>query len=294
MQSTNSAIPASAGIEQYVPAWLTRLAEHSPKTLEAPGCVTLQGAVLLADVSGFTQLAERLRSHGSEGAELLWRQVDGYFGRMMQIIRSFGGEVQRFPGDAAIVLFEEREGEDPLGRAAACGLALQELLGRHPTGDGEALSMRVALSAGALQAAWVGGEANRWEAIVVSDALTDLGEALKTADIGEVVVSRRAASRLPGDVRHTATAGGHRLLVRTPGGGAFDDAVLEAVSPEARLRLRSFIPQAVRERIDSFWILTSSISTRAIHSPCFSLTSRFSICLLISASCRDCSASSNL
>ena len=251
MQSTNSAIPASAGIEQYVPAWLTRLAEHSPKTLEAPGCVTLQGAVLLADVSGFTQLAERLRSHGSEGAELLWRQVDGYFGRMMQIIRSFGGEVQRFPGDAAIVLFEEREGEDPLGRAAACGLALQELLGRHPTGDGEALSMRVALSAGALQAAWVGGEANRWEAIVVSDALTDLGEALKTADIGEVVVSRRAASRLPGDVRHTATAGGHRLLVRTPGGGAFDDAVLEAVSPEARLRLRSFIPQAVRERIDA-------------------------------------------
>lgn len=244
--------PAGApGPSSYVPAWLLREAGREDCALEQPGGRRLQGALLMADVSGFTRLAEKLRVHGSEGAEILWRQVDGYFGRMMEIINAHGGEVLRFPGDAAIVLFhDELDTADALKRAAACGVSLQTSLGTYPTEDGGYLRMRVAITAGEVLAAWVGGALGRWEAIVVGPPVAELGGALKVAEIGDVILSREAAPHVPSGFEKVPVKGGHLRLVATSSDlpPSLPPAPLPA---ELEARIRPFVPKAVLDRVDA-------------------------------------------
>ena len=55
-------------IATFVPTWLVRRSREDPTALSSSGGVMLRGAVMLADVSGFTALAERLRAHGAEAS----------------------------------------------------------------------------------------------------------------------------------------------------------------------------------------------------------------------------------
>ncbi|CAM9293277.1 unnamed protein product, partial [Ectocarpus sp. 12 AP-2014] len=68
---------------------------------------------LFADVSGFTALSEAMMS-SVEGVEGLAKHLNSYFGQMVRIIASEGGDVfkarrkrlrSRFAGDALIVLW---------------------------------------------------------------------------------------------------------------------------------------------------------------------------------------------
>ena len=236
----------------YVPAWLQRESIRDPGCLREPGGRKLRGAMMLADVSGFTGLTERLRARGSEGAEILWRQIDGYFGRMMEIITAHGGEVLRFPGDAAIVLFDASQiSGSALEAAAACGIALQANLGRYPTEDGEILRMRVAISVGEMQAAWLGGLLDRWEAVVIGDPLFDLGEALHAAEIGDVIVADAAAALLPVSLRRQPLGGGHQRLLGNEGPPFHLQLAQTPAGEVADGPLRPFVPQAVLARIDA-------------------------------------------
>ena len=50
-------------------------------------------ALLLADISGFTALTERLAERGPEGAEELTTLLNAYFSRMIALLSAEGGEV---------------------------------------------------------------------------------------------------------------------------------------------------------------------------------------------------------
>lgn len=73
---------------------------------------TLEAALLLCDLRGFTELSNRLP--GSRVLKLL----DAYFDRVVPAITEAGGEVLKFMGDAVLALF-------PTGEAGtSCGAAL--------------------------------------------------------------------------------------------------------------------------------------------------------------------------
>jgi class 3 adenylate cyclase len=57
-------------------------------------------AVLFADISGFTALTEHLAQQGPAGAEILTRELNTYFGRLIDLITIHGGDVIKFAGDA--------------------------------------------------------------------------------------------------------------------------------------------------------------------------------------------------
>ena len=61
--------------------------------------------VMLADISGFTKLAGQLSKLGDKGSELLTNKINSYFGKMIDIIYTFGGDVVKFAGDALIVVW---------------------------------------------------------------------------------------------------------------------------------------------------------------------------------------------
>ena len=77
-----------------------------------------EAVVVLADISGFTKLAERLAKDNTggegRGTETLSRMLNSYFGRMIDMIYMGGGDVVKFAGDALLVVWrrkdEEREG----------------------------------------------------------------------------------------------------------------------------------------------------------------------------------------
>ena len=72
------------------------------------------GAVLFADISGFTPLTEALaRAFGPQrGAELLTRQLNAVYTALISQVDRYGGSVIGFSGDAVMCSFEGRGAEE--------------------------------------------------------------------------------------------------------------------------------------------------------------------------------------
>ncbi len=62
----------------------------------------MTGALLLADISGFTAITERLAERGPGGAEELRGLLDGAFQPLLELIAGTGGDVLKFAGDALL------------------------------------------------------------------------------------------------------------------------------------------------------------------------------------------------
>ena len=62
-------------------------------------------ALLFSDISGFTALTEKLQARGREGAEEIAAVVNRAFRPILRRLRSWGGSVFSFGGDALFVVF---------------------------------------------------------------------------------------------------------------------------------------------------------------------------------------------
>ena len=71
------------------------------------------GAVMVADIIGFTTLTEELSRKGPWGVELLTRCMNAVFKRIIDSVHAHGGDVMCFAGDSVICLFLEDRGTDP-------------------------------------------------------------------------------------------------------------------------------------------------------------------------------------
>ncbi len=91
-----------------------------------------EGAVLYADISGYTPMAEALaRVYGlRQGAEELPKVIDNIYNQLIAEVDRFHGSVIDFSGDAITCWFDDHtKGVEPMAsgcwRAAECGLAMQ-------------------------------------------------------------------------------------------------------------------------------------------------------------------------
>src|SRR5687768_11942057 len=92
-------------LARFVPTFLARrMATHTAPLTEAES-ESAYGAVLLAAISGFTALSERLAAKGAEGVEELTRALNAYFGKLIDIITAYGGDVVKFAGDALLAFW---------------------------------------------------------------------------------------------------------------------------------------------------------------------------------------------
>ncbi|AKQ67961.1 Adenylate cyclase [Myxococcus hansupus] len=176
-----------------MPDFLARRAQRFAHALTAEASECFRGAVLFADVSGFTALTERLAQKGSVGAEELSRLLERLFSPMVQLVSTHGGDTLHFPGDALLALWPEAdEAEGGLAasvkRAVACGLALQSLA-KEAFFQAAALSLRVVVGHGDVQVLLVGGHQGRGQVLVRGEPFTQLGGLEKAAAPGEVWVS---------------------------------------------------------------------------------------------------------
>jgi class 3 adenylate cyclase len=92
-------------INSYVPVIIRQRLANSPELLNAPEYQSLQAGVLLADISGFTRLTEELVRGGPRGVEKVSIALNDYFGRWIDIITQYGGDVVKFAGDALLAIW---------------------------------------------------------------------------------------------------------------------------------------------------------------------------------------------
>jgi len=124
------------------------------------------GAVLFADLTGFTAIAEALENSGPSGAERLRGILDAFFSQLIDTLLAHGGDVLRFAGDALVALWPaDPDGELPraVRLAAQCAQAAQSLIEGSGPEDGVRLRLKVGIGAGTVRLSDVGGEKGRWD-----------------------------------------------------------------------------------------------------------------------------------
>ena len=182
----------------FVPPHLARKLVSNPDWEEHFDRDVISGAIMFADISGFTPLTEKLVVAGKEAPEELMRLLNPYFNQLIQELEYESGEVVKFSGDALMVLFPDHG--QPLGmavrRAWQAGQAIQNLItdnGPLQTSVGEiTLQMKMGIGVGDVLAMEVGGLLGRWEYVIAGEPVKQATVAEGSASPGEVVLSAQA------------------------------------------------------------------------------------------------------
>lgn len=150
-----------------------------------------RGAVLFADISGFTPLTAALAQElgVQRGAEEVLNQINPVYEAIIAELHRFGGSVMGFAGDSITCWLDGDEGE----RGVACALAMQEAMRPFatvltPAGTPITLAIKVAVAAGPARRFIVGDPDIQFIDVLAGRTLDHVASAEKLASKGEVVV----------------------------------------------------------------------------------------------------------
>ena len=240
-------------LASFVPRLVSARLEKDPSPPSQPAVEHWRAAVLFADISGFTRLAEALSQRGPAGTDELTRALNADIGCLIDVIGEHGGDIVKFAGDALLAVWLSVSGDlsEPLLRAAQCALDAQRRFAQLPEVAGFRISVRIALSAGEATGLVVGGVNGRWETVATGEALEQISSAVHQARPGEVVLSAAAWPWAAGSCDgEDAGAGAVRLL-------SLRSCPVPAAAPPLRLSpgsaeaLRCFLGPAVRAHLES-------------------------------------------
>lgn len=178
---------------------------------------SVRGAMVFADISGFTALSERLAQRGRIGAEELVETLSRIFSVMLDVTSHRGGQLIKFGGDALLLLFDERDTNgDAAGQAASAAVEMRAALreaSQIRTSVGR-LNLRISIGihAGTFDYFLV-GRPHR-ELIALGPGLTSVVAAENAAVAGEILLSPAAADGLAPTATTDGTEGHRRLLWR--------------------------------------------------------------------------------
>ncbi|MCW2974895.1 MAG: repeat-containing protein [Actinomycetia bacterium] len=163
----------------------------------------VRGAALFADISGFTPLTEGLANElGSQRAsEVLTGHLNRVFHAVIAELDRYGGDVIYFSGDAITCWLDADDGS----RAVACGIAMQDAIGRAggittPGGLSFQLGLKVAIAVGPARRFVVGDPDVQLIDVLAGGLIDRLAEAEQLAGTGEVVLDSGAVASLRGRV----------------------------------------------------------------------------------------------
>jgi class 3 adenylate cyclase len=192
--------------------------------------------ICFCDLVGFTRLSERL--HPSELATFL----NDHFARLHDIVRSHGGWVDKFIGDAMLAIFE-----NPVQAMTASQKMVRETRAVHVNQHMEhSVQVRVGLNTGILAVANLGVPESR-ERTVLGDAV-NLAQRLQNAtEPRTVMISERTFSRLPFAVARTLESVELQMKGKSEVVSAYQWSVYsDRRAPEDGIALRGSLVNAAR------------------------------------------------
>jgi class 3 adenylate cyclase/tetratricopeptide (TPR) repeat protein len=189
----------------YLPASVVH-AYQQEASLTVPWCRHVDGTMVMADLSGFTSISERLARLGDEGAERLTTVINSFFERMLKTAAFFGGDTLTFGGDAILLLFQ---GEDHADRAVAAALGMLKQVERAAAVDAGDEKVKIGMSVGAHSDSFLLAAAGLPEtevrAMFLGRGAESAALAEAQADRGQVAVSPPTRKLLTAPVRTRKT-----------------------------------------------------------------------------------------
>ena len=155
--------------------------------------------ILFADIRGFTRLAEVLP------AEKLVAAINGCFEVLDEAIARYGGEVDKFLGDAVMAIFGApvAHDDDPR-RAVLAALDMQASLSRYNATlrkqIGCELEMRIGINTGVVLAGPIGSHRKR-AFTVMGDAVNVAARLEHAAPVGSILIGEATRAYLGGSFR---------------------------------------------------------------------------------------------
>jgi len=107
-------MPATEQGAERASRYIARILQQHLVDDPSSRCWTGEGTAVFVDISGFTQLSERLARKGREGAEQITEAIGGSFESVLFVAYENGGSLLKFGGDALLLWFE---GDGHAGRA---------------------------------------------------------------------------------------------------------------------------------------------------------------------------------
>lgn len=174
----------------YLPSGIRR---HGSKLASG---LKVEQTVLVADVTGFTAMSEKLSRIGKEGAEEVTNIINSYFSPLVKIALKYGGDVISFAGDAFTAGFEALPGERSPHylRTLAAVREMQEFVKSFSEVKVSAgtfpLNLHLALHAGPVSLSRVGDPLSQLEYLVAGSATQRAAEIEEHSGAGEALVSQ--------------------------------------------------------------------------------------------------------
>lgn len=252
-------------LTSYVPSLVLRRLAEKPEPLVNATAERFLAAVLFADISSFTSLAEQLngRYGPTAGAEELAAVLNTYFSELIAIMGEHGGEVVKFAGDAVIALWpanisqtgfltgKNRELMLVTQKATQCALAIQEKLFQYEVQPGLRLAVQMGLGAGTVSAVHLGGVRGRWEFLLSGEPLAQMSQAEDLARPGEVVLAPEAWELVQEGCTGLPLGGGYWRVTAVTQPIPVESTHQPSLTPEATQALRAYIPGAVLQRLEN-------------------------------------------
>ncbi|MBB5209905.1 adenylate/guanylate cyclase domain-containing protein [Microbulbifer hydrolyticus] len=154
----------------------------------------IEATVLFADITGFTAMSEKLQP--SQVSELL----NEYFSHISHACSLYGGVVDKFIGDCAMLAFGVLEDDtDHAFNAVSCAVLIQQLAARlneQRRADGRPeVHFRIGINCGAMLAGNLGSD-ERMEYTVVGDAVNLASRLCSEAQPDQIIVRQQLYTML--------------------------------------------------------------------------------------------------
>lgn len=152
---------------------------------------TTEASILFADLKSFTPYSER-----NQPAEVR-RMLDGYFSRLIPLIRELGGDVHQLIGDAVMVVFNKHGNQPDHARLAArAALAFQETAAEVAAANPDWPRFRVGVNSGEIASGLVGDRGHR-KYDVIGDTVNLAARLESQAPVGGVLIGEGTHAQLP-------------------------------------------------------------------------------------------------
>ncbi|KOC61337.1 Adenylate cyclase type 10 [Habropoda laboriosa] len=148
--------------------------------------------LMLGDVSGFTDLAEKYTKAGRGGPSKLTETLNSYIGAMVQEILSHNGDVLKFSGDAFIVMWKLHEGmmmRDLAIEAMQTACIIQKHFGTYNTEVGVTLKVKLAIASGRTYFTSIGDPDSMSHYIITGKPVWDVKYAERLCRGGDILVA---------------------------------------------------------------------------------------------------------
>lgn len=183
----------------YLPRLQIRLLEDGGWASNPRGARSFPGAVLVVDISGFTELTAQFEQRGKLGAEQLSGILRDYFRRLTDIIVRYGGDVVSFAGDAALAVWPATDGAALTSCTSHClqaAVEIQREIEKRAPEQEVTLRQRAAIAAGQLHATCLGANGEKRLFLLAGEPLREAGVVLREIATGEVALAESAQGHL--------------------------------------------------------------------------------------------------